>query len=92
MATTNNITMTIRTNKAVKEQASKLFRDLGLDMSTAVNIFLRQSVRENKIPFEVTREEKPNRRTRRAIKNAMNDKNMIGPFKTVEEAMKYLNA
>lgn len=92
MASTNDITMTIRTNKAIKKEASALFRELGMDMSTAINIFLRQAVHENRIPFEVTREEKPNWKTRRAIRNAMKDKNMVGPFKTVEEAMEYLNA
>ena len=84
--------MTIRTNKTVKEQASALFADLGLDMSTAINLFLRQSIREDRIPFQITREEKPNWKTRRAIMNAIKDKNMVGPFDTVEEAMGYLNA
>ena len=88
----NDITMTIRTNKTVKEQASALFADLGLDMSTAINLFLRQSIREDRIPFQITREEKPNWKTRRAIMNAIKDKNMVGPFDTVEEAMGYLNA
>lgn len=38
-----------------KAQAQELLADLGLDLSTAVNIFLRQMVRENAIPFEVKR-------------------------------------
>ena len=92
MATTNDITMTIRTNKEVKAQAAALFNDLGLDMSTAINMFLRKAVREDRIPFEISRDEIPNRKTRRAIKNAVEGKNMVGPFKTVEEAMEYLNA
>lgn len=92
MATTNNITMTIRTNSEVKLAAAQLFEDLGLDMSTAINMFLRECIRKDGIPFEVSRKEIPNRKTRRAIKNAINDKNMVGPFKTVEAAMEYLNA
>ena len=92
MATTNDITMTIRTNGEIKRTAAKLFNDLGLDMSTAINMFLRECIRKDGIPFEVSRKEIPNRKTRRAIKNAMEGKNMVGPFKTVEELMESLNA
>ncbi|MDO4752617.1 MAG: type II toxin-antitoxin system RelB/DinJ family antitoxin [Candidatus Saccharibacteria bacterium] len=92
MASTNDVTMTIRTNSEVKKTAAALFDDLGLDMSSAINMFLRECIRKDGIPFEVSRKEIPNLRTRRAIKNAVEGKNMVGPFKTVEEAMDYLNA
>ena len=45
--------LNIRTDKEIKAQAEKIFEALGLNMSTAVNIFLRQAIRENGIPFEV---------------------------------------
>ncbi|MBE6903625.1 MAG: type II toxin-antitoxin system RelB/DinJ family antitoxin [Ruminococcaceae bacterium] len=45
--------LNIRTDKEVKMQAEKIFDALGLNMTTAVNIFLRQAIRENGIPFEV---------------------------------------
>ncbi len=45
--------LNIRTDSEVKMQAEQLFESLGLNMSTAVNIFLRQAIRENGIPFEV---------------------------------------
>ena len=48
MSSTN---LNIRTEKEVKEAAEKIFGELGLNMSTAVNIFLRQTIRENGIPF-----------------------------------------
>ncbi|MBR3252936.1 type II toxin-antitoxin system RelB/DinJ family antitoxin [Candidatus Saccharibacteria bacterium] len=92
MASTNDVTMTIRTNSEVKKTAAALFDDLGLDMSSAINMFLRECIRKDGIPFEISRKEIPNLKTRRAIKNAINNKNMVGPFKTVEEAMNYLNA
>ncbi len=38
----------------VKKEAQKLFSEFGLDLTTAVNIFLRQSIREQRIPFEIT--------------------------------------
>ena len=45
--------LNIRIDKDVKMQAEKLFEALGLNMTTAVNIFLRQVIREQGIPFEV---------------------------------------
>lgn len=48
MATTN---LNIRTDKEIKDQAEQIFAELGLTMSTAVNIFLRTAVREHGIPF-----------------------------------------
>ncbi len=37
----------------LKQQAQQLFASLGLDLTTAVNIFLRQAVKEQAIPFRV---------------------------------------
>ena len=50
METTN---LNIRTNKEVKLAAEKIFEELGLNMTTAINIFLRQTIRENGIPFDL---------------------------------------
>jgi DNA-damage-inducible protein J len=44
----------IRTDSEVKEQAQALFAQLGMDMSTAVNLFLRQTLREQAIPFGIS--------------------------------------
>lgn len=48
MATTN---LNIRTDKDIKDQAERIFSELGLNMTTAINIFLRTTIRENGIPF-----------------------------------------
>lgn len=50
MSTTN---LNIRTDKDVKEKAEKIFKELGLNMTSAVNIFLRTAIRERGIPFEL---------------------------------------
>lgn len=50
MATTN---LNIRTDKSIKDQAEKIFAELGLNMTTAVNMFLRTAIREHGIPFEL---------------------------------------
>ena len=46
--------LNVRTDKELKEAAEKLFEELGFNMTTAINMFLRQSVRENRLPFELT--------------------------------------
>ena len=50
MATTN---LNIRTDKEVKEAAEKIYSSLGLNMTTAINMFLRASIRESGIPFDL---------------------------------------
>ncbi len=43
----------IRIDSDVKKQANELFSELGLDMSSAVNIFLRQCIMKHGLPFKV---------------------------------------
>lgn len=64
MATTN---INIRTDSAVKAQAESIFEAFGLNMSTAINMFLRQTIRENGIPFAL-KLDVPNEVTAAAIK------------------------
>ena len=65
MATTN---LNIRTDKAIKDQAEEIFNELGLNMTTAINIFLRTAIREHGIPFEL-KLEVPNDTTAAAIED-----------------------
>lgn len=74
----------IKTDSELKRQAESLFSDLGMDMTTAFNIFLRQSVRENRIPFEITREPYS---LEKAVSDTRNHTNLHGPFSTAEEAV-----
>lgn len=48
------VSTSISIDADIKAKAQELFADIGLDLSTAINIFLRQSIRENGIPFEVS--------------------------------------
>ena len=52
MAETTNLN--IRIDRELKEQAEVFFDELGLNMSSAFNIFVRQSLRQGKIPFEIS--------------------------------------
>ncbi|MBM6923530.1 type II toxin-antitoxin system RelB/DinJ family antitoxin [Hydrogenoanaerobacterium saccharovorans] len=60
MAETTNIS--IRMDPELKKQADALFNALGMNLSTAFNIFVRQSLREGGIPFEI-KLENPNKET-----------------------------
>lgn len=51
MTTTN---INIRMDSDLKAQAAALFGELGMNLSTAFNIFVRQSIRDGGIPFEIT--------------------------------------
>ncbi len=51
MSGTTNLN--IRIDKELKERAEAFFADLGLSMTTAFNIFVRQSLKQGKIPFEI---------------------------------------
>lgn len=50
MSTTN---LNIRTDKDIKDQAETIFNELGINMTTAINMFLRATIREYGIPFEL---------------------------------------
>jgi len=51
MSTTS---VTIRMDAGLKKQAETLFDDTGLNMTTAITLFTKAVVRQNKIPFEIT--------------------------------------
>ncbi len=65
--TTTNIS--IRMDTELKEQAEELFSELGMNITTAFNIFVRQSLREGRIPFDISLN-KPNRETITALLEA----------------------
>ena len=83
--------LTIRIEPELKAQASALFKELGLDLSTATGIFYRQALRSRGLPFEVKLNE-PNAVTYAAMEAAENDEDMYGPFDTVADLMEALNA
>lgn len=64
MAGTTNIS--IRMDSELKTQADALFAELGMNLTTAFNIFVRQSLREGRIPFDISLNQ-PNRQTIAAL-------------------------
>lgn len=91
MATTTNLN--IRTEKAIKDAAEQIFNELGINMTTAVNMFLRQTIRSNGIPFEL-KLNTPNAVTMAAIEEGRkiaNDVNVKG-YNDMEELKKALES
>lgn len=88
MATTN---ISIRMDSDLKAQADALFSELGMNLSTAFNIFVRQSLRDGGIPFEIKMDQ-PNKETMAAMLEAeriVKDPN-VKHYSDVEEALREL--
>ena len=88
MATTN---ISIRMDSDLKSQADALFSELGMNLSTAFNIFVRQSLRDGGIPFEIKMDQ-PNKETMAAMLEAeriAKDPN-VKYYSDVEEALREL--
>ena len=58
----NTTNISIRMDSELKKQADLLFEELGMNITTAFNIFVRQALREGKIPFDISINN-PNKRT-----------------------------
>ena len=84
-------TVNIRMDETLKHQFDLLCNELGLNMSTAINIFAKTMVRQQRIPFEVSLDI-PNAETLAAIDDVNNGRNLSKLFHSVEELMEDLNA
>lgn len=85
----NAINMSFRVDKKLKYQADELFKNLGMNTSVALNMFLTQSVREQRIPF-IPSMEVPNARLISAIEEVEaieSGKIKAKKYKTFEEAL-----
>lgn len=59
--------LNVNVNAETKKEASKILDELGLNMTTAINIYLKQIVKHNGIPFEV-KNRVPNHKLKKALK------------------------
>jgi len=83
-------TLNIRVNKDLKKQSDMILSLLGLNTSTAVNMFLNAVVRNNGIPFSLTLN--PNNETKQALDDVLAGKNLSKEFDNVKDLMDDLNA
>ena len=65
----DTVNFSVRMNSDLKKQCEALYGELGMNLTTAINVFLRQSLRVGGLPFDV-RLERPNRETMAAMLEA----------------------
>mgnify|MGYP001571557783 FL=1 len=90
----NTTVINIKTDKNLKKDAQRLAKNFGLPLSTVVNTYLREFVRERRIIF--SEPPVPNAKTRKILDQALKDikegKNLVGPFELPEEMDKFLDS
>lgn len=89
MANTTNFS--VRMDSEVKKQCEALYNDLGMTLTTAINVFLRQSLRVGGLPFEL-RQERPSKETIAAMLEAERIAHdpSVKHYSDVEEALREL--
>lgn len=86
----SKMSMSIRLDSEVKEQAQQVFSNLGMDMTTAINIFLRQAIQYQGLPFDVRLDE--NRKLLQVLTDLDQNHNMSQSFESVSDLMEDLRA
>lgn len=86
----SKMSISIRPDSEVKEQAQQVFSNLGMDMTTAINIFLRQAIQYQGLPFDVRLDE--NRKLLQALTDLDQNRNMSQSFESVSDLMEDLRA
>ena len=89
MANTTNFS--VRMDSDIKKQCEAMYGELGINLTTAINVFLRQLLRVGGFPFDV-RMEKPNKETIAAMLEAerIARYSSVKRYSDVEEALKAL--
>ena len=82
--------MSIRLDSEVKEQAQQVFNHLGMDMTTAINIFLRQAIQYQGLPFDVRLDE--NQKLLQVVMDVDQNRNISQSFESVSDLMEDLRA
>ena len=85
------VSFRVSIDKDIKEVSEALFHDLGMDMTTAINVFLRQAIRSGGFPFEIKLNQ-PNRETLFALLEAeeLESDAKVKRFTDADEALQEL--
>ena len=91
--TSNSVNFSVRMNDDIKKQSEMVFGELGLNLTTAINVFLRKSIAVGGFPFDV-RIDQPNKETIAAMKEAdsIAKDPSVKSYSDVEELLKDLKA
>lgn len=78
--------VTIKMDDNLKKQAEILFEDMGLNMTTALTLFVKASVKQGKIPFEI-QGKTLSAESIEAMEDARLNRNLHGPYASAREAV-----
>jgi DNA-damage-inducible protein J len=87
----NTVNFSVRMDSNIKKECESLYNELGINLTTAINVFLRQSLRAGGFPFDV-RLNNPNKETIAAMLEAeriIHDPS-VKRYSDVEEALRAL--
>lgn len=84
-------TLSIRVDSQLKKDFDYFCQDMGMNMTTALSVFMKQAVRENRIPFEI-KGDIPNAETVKAIEETEKGTGLSKSYSSVDEIMADLNA
>lgn len=87
----NTVNINIRVDSDLKKKAEAIYSQLGMNLSTAMNVFLRSSIRYGGIPFDL-RLDAFNAETLAAMDDVNNSRGLSKPFESVSSLMEDLNA
>ena len=90
--TSLNSPINVMVDTNTKEEATSILKDLGLSMSTAINLFLRQVIKNDGLPFEI-KNRKPNKELIDALKEAediINNRINVNSYDNREDLKKSL--
>lgn len=86
-------TLTIKLDNETKKEFNEFCEEIGINMTTALNMFIKKVIREQRIPFELSLN-KPNLETLQAIQESediLNGIKKVKSFNSVEELFEDLN-
>lgn len=81
-------TITVRVDLKTKKKAQLILKELGLDLSTAINIYLKHIVKNGGIPFMI---EEPNKRLLKEIEDTIDGKGLTEEYNSLDELVKQIN-
>ncbi len=86
--------LNVKTDKEIKEQAQKIAKDIGVPLSTIVNAYLKEFVREKRVTFSVEPKLRPEvaQLLNRARKDLKAHKNISPNFSSAKDAVAWLNS
>ena len=90
----NTVNLNVRVDSNLKKECDILFKDLGLNMSTAINMFLTKCIKTESIPFRIE-EPTPTRKLQEALKEAdymIKHPNEFKGYNNVEELFQVLDS